>query len=218
MERGPMTIKTSDGAPGAPIVRLVDGDPVLLREVELLLRTSGFRVERYDTTSAFLAGHDGRPGCIVLDVDTPEAGGLHVQRAVAAGDNPLPVIFLTARGDVQTSVRAMKSGAVDFLTKPVAANDLIDAIRRAIALDAASRAERRARNDLRTRYQSLTTREREVFIRVARGLLNKQIAWDLGTSERTIKAHRANVMRKMALGSVADLARAAGRLLNLDKP
>jgi FixJ family two-component response regulator len=127
-------------------------------------------------------------------------------------DEPLPVIFLTGHGDVPSSVRAMKRGAVDFLTKPVAGDQLIDAVRRAIALDASARSERQALRELRGRYARLTARERQVFAFVARGLLNKQIAGELGTTERTVKAHRAHVMRKMEAQSVADLTRAAERL------
>jgi FixJ family two-component response regulator len=124
----------------------------------------------------------------------------------------MPVIFLTGRGDLKSSVRAMRGGAVDFLTKPVSADELIAAVRRAIAADVAGRAERHERRDLSARYESLTRRERQVFTLVARGLLNKQIADELGTSERTVKAHRAHVMRKMRASSVVDLVRAADRL------
>lgn len=214
-----MTARPSDAASTEVIVRLVDGDPVLSGSVALLLRESGFRVHTYDTVSAFLARRgDDAPGCVVLDLDMPDGCGLQVQQAIAASENPLPVIFLTGQGDVQTSVRAMKNGAIDFLTKPAPADGLLDAIHRAIAFDSAARAQRREHDRLRARYESLTPREREVFTGVAHGLLNKQIAFELGTSERTVKAHRANVMRKMSLHSVADLARAAARLLNLDRP
>jgi len=142
----------------------------------------------------------------------PGFGGLELQDAIAQAREPLPVIFLTGQGNVRTSVRAMKSGAIDFLTKPVSADELIDAVQRAIAIDEAMRAERYGLRELRARYETLTPREREVFALVARGLLNKQIAGELGTSERTAKAHRANVMQKMQMDSVAELARAAARL------
>jgi FixJ family two-component response regulator len=142
----------------------------------------------------------------------PGFGGLELQAAIARAREPLPVIFLTGQGNVRTSVRAMKSGAIDFLTKPVSADELIDAVQRALATDAATRAERHGLRELRARYQTLTPREREVFALVARGRLNKQIAGELGTSERTAKAHRANVMLKMRMESVAELARAAARL------
>jgi FixJ family two-component response regulator len=214
-----MAARISDRPSAAAVVRLVDGDRLWLRSLALLLRRSGFRVDTFDTTAAFLARRDDdEPGCVVLDLDMPEAGVLAVQRAIAAAENALPVIFLTRHGDLQASGRASKNGAIDFLTKPVGADELINGVRRAIALDEAARSERRARRDLRARYESLTSREREVFALVARGLLNKQIAWELGTSERTIKAHRANVMRKMALDSIVDLVRAAAGLSDLEQP
>jgi FixJ family two-component response regulator len=178
----------------------------------LLLETAGFRVSTYDSAEAFLSDRDTSPGCAVLDLHMTGAGGLELQQAILEAENPVPVIFLTGRGDVHSSVRAMKRGAVDFLTKPVAGDELLDAVRRAIALDRTARRKRRERAQLRARYDALTAREREVFSFVARGLLNKQVAAALGTSERTIKAHRANVMRKMGAESVADLARAADRL------
>jgi FixJ family two-component response regulator len=208
-----MTARISDRPSAAAVVRVVGGDTVWLRSLAPLLRRSGLRVDTFDTAAAFLARRDDdEPGCVVLDLDMPEAGVLAVQRAIAAAENALPVIFLTRHGGVQASGRASKNGAIDFLTKPVAAGELVNVVRRAIALDEAARSERRARQDLRARYELLTSREREVFTLVARGLLNKQIAWELGTSERTIKAHRANVMRKMALDSVVHLVRAAAGL------
>ena len=149
---------------------------------------------------------------MVLDLRMEGVSGLDVQQALADMDDPLPVIFLTGHGDVHSSVRAMKRGAVDFLTKPVAGDELVDAVRRALAADAAGREDRRVLRELRARYMRLTPREREVFALVAGGLLNKQIAGELGTSERTVKAHRAHVMRKLDVASVADLARAAERL------
>jgi FixJ family two-component response regulator len=188
---------------------------MLLRSLALLLETAGFRVNTYDSAEAFLSDRDTSPGCAVLDLHMTGAGGLELQQAILAAENPLPVIFLTGRGDVHSSVRAMKRGAVDFLTKPVPGDELLDAVRRAIALDEAARQDRRERAQLRARYDALTVREREVFTLVARGLPNKQVAAALGTSERTIKAHRANVMRKMGAASVADLARAADRLADV---
>jgi FixJ family two-component response regulator len=197
------------------IVRVVSDDPALLRSIALLLRAAGFRVETFDSPETFLARRGDSPGCAVLDLHMPGAGGLELQRALADAEDPLPVIFLTGRGDVRTSVRAMKSGAVDFLTKPAPGDELIDAVRRAIAVDRVARGERRELRRLREQYRALTSRERQVFALVARGLLNKQIAGELGTSERTVKAHRANVMRKMQVDSVTDLARAAERLRDL---
>jgi FixJ family two-component response regulator len=141
-----------------------------------------------------------------------DQSGLELQDAIGEMNDPLPVIFLTGHGDVPSSVRAMKRGAVDFLTKPVSGDELLDAVRRAIALDAKTRADRQALRELHRRFARLTGRERQVFALVARGLLNKQIAGELGTTERTVKAHRAHVMRKMEAQSVADLTRAAERL------
>lgn len=194
------------------VIRVVDDDATMLRSMALLLEAAGYRVKTYDGAEAFLGDRDPSPGCAVLDLHMTGAGGLELQQSILETDNPLAVIFLTGRGDVRSSVRAMKRGAVDFLTKPVSGEDLLDAVRRAIALDHTARRERRARAQLRARYEALTARERQVFGLVAQGLLNKQVAAALGTSERTIKAHRANVMRKMGAESVADLARAAERL------
>lgn len=204
--------RTLDADRREPMVRIVDDDPLLLRTVALLLTRAGFHVQTFDSADAFLARLGDSPGCAVLDLHMPGPGGLDIQQAVARTDDPLPVIFLTGRGDVRTTVQAMKSGAVDFLTKPVSAEELIGAVRRAVDIDAAARAERRRSRELDARYRALTPRERQVFALVARGLLNKQIAVELGTSERTVKAHRANVMKKMGVESVADLARAAVRL------
>lgn len=195
-----------------PLVRVVDDDPALLNALARLLSAAGLHVETYDSAEAFLSRYDGAPGCAVLDLQLAQGSGLELQQAILKLDDPIPVIFLTGRGDVPSSVRAMKGGAIDFLTKPVSAPALVEAVRQACALDQAARRERRERAEVRTRYERLTPREREVFALVARGLLNKQIAAALGTSERTVKAHRANVMRKMALDSVASLARAADRL------
>lgn len=196
----------------APVVHVVDDDPSFLRAVSRRLEAAGFTVEAFASAEAFLARSMRSPGCVVLDLRMPGASGLDVQEALLRSDEPLPVIFLTGHGDVPVSVEAMKRGAVDFLTKPVAGEELVDAVRRAIALDAAARGERQTLRQLRSVYARLTRRERQVFALVARGLLNKQIAGQLGASERTIKAHRAQVMRKMGLQSVADLTRAAERL------
>lgn len=195
-----------------PVVHVVDDDVTHLGAVALVLRTAGFRVEAFDSAEAFLARQGDSPGCVVLDLHMPGFGGLELQDAIARAREPLPVVFLTGQGSVRTSVQAMRNGAIDFLTKPASADELIDAVQRAIAVDEATRAERHRLRELRGRYQTLTPREREVFALVARGLLNKQIAGELGTSERTAKAHRANVMQKMRMKSVAELARAAARL------
>lgn len=200
------------GGSPAPVVHVVDDDPSFLRAVSRRLEAAGFVVEPFDSAEAFLSRSSNSPGCVLVDLRMHGRSGLDLQEALGRTDDPMPVIFLTGHGDIQSSVRAMKHGAVDFLTKPVAGDELVEAVQRALALDARARAERRVIGDLRARYQRLTPREREVFALVARGLLNKQIAGELGTSERTVKAHRAHVMRKMNVPSVADLARVAERL------
>jgi FixJ family two-component response regulator len=196
-----------------PVVHVVDDDPSFSRAVSRRLEAEGFEVVTFDSAEAFLSALTDGPGCVVLDLRMPGAGGLDVQEALARRADPLPVVFLTGHGDVHSSVRAMKAGAVDFLTKPVTGDELVEAVRRAIGLDESARASRRQARDLRSRYARLTPREREVFALVARGLLNKQIAGELGMAERTVKAHRGRVMEKMELQSVAELALAAERLI-----
>lgn len=199
--------------PHEPVVRVVDDDPSFLRAVSRRLEAAGFRVEPFESPEAFALHYTDAPGCVVLDLKMPGIGGLELQQSLARAQDPLPVIFLTGQGDVRSSVQAMKGGALDFLTKPVVGEELIEAVHRAIASDLAAREDRRRLRELQASYARLTRREREVFSFVARGLLNKQIAGELGTSERTVKAHRACVMRKMGAASVADLTRAAERLL-----
>ena len=195
-----------------PIVHVVDDDASFLRAISRRLEAAGFHVEGFDSAEAFLARRTHSPGCAVVDLLMPGADGLALQDALSTMDEPLPVVFLTGHGDVHSSVRAMKHGAIDFLTKPVSGDALVEAVRRAIALDERAREERRQSRLLRAAYDRLTRREREVFALVTHGLLNKQIAAELGTSERTVKAHRSHVMTKMGARSVADLARAAERL------
>ena len=213
-----MTNQLSSNAFGQVIVRLVDDDPVALRSVALLLTALGFRTVTYGSADAFLAECGDEPGCAVIDLQMPGTSGLEVQEALARTASRLPVVFLTGHADVRASVRAMKGGAVDFLIKPASSDELLAAVQRAIAIDAAARLERRQSQQLRARFQTLTPRERQVFSMVARGLLNREIASTLGTSERTVKAHRANVMRKMAVESLASLARLAERLRSDDDP
>lgn len=196
-----------------PVVYVVDDDPSFSRALSRRLEAEGFQVVAFDSAEAFLSALTDGPGCVVLDLRMPGAGGLDVQEALARRPDPLPVVFLTGHGDVHSSVRAMKAGAVDFLTKPVTGDELVEAVRRAIAVDESARASRRQVRDLRARYERLTPREREVFALVARGLLTKQIAGELGTAERTVKAHRARVMEKMGVQSVAELALAAQWLI-----
>jgi FixJ family two-component response regulator len=194
---------------GAPIIYLVDDDPSFLRALSRRLRAAGYQVETFASAEEFLTRcRSDAAGCAVLDLQMPGLGGLELQEALAVAEEPLAVVFLTAHGDISSSVHAMKRGAVDFLTKPVRGDELLDAVQRALARSAAARETRRQRREWGARYQSLTPREREVFLLVVRGLLNKQIADVIGARERTVKAHRAQVMHKMGVQSPAELGRA----------
>jgi RNA polymerase sigma factor (sigma-70 family) len=193
----------------AQVIYLVDDDPSFLRALSRRLRAEGYEVECFDSVEEFLGrSRSDIPACAVLDLQIPGSGGLELQETLAQADDPLPVVFLTAHGDVPSSVRAMKGGAVDFLRKPVRGDDLLDAIRLALTRGAAQREKRRQKREWGTRYERLSPREREVFVLVVRGLPNKQIADVLGVSERTIKAHRSQVMHKMGVQSGAELGRA----------
>jgi FixJ family two-component response regulator len=193
----------------APIIYLVDDDPFFLRALSRRLRAADYQVETFGSAEEFLTRRRSDvAGCAVLDLRLPGPGGLELQEALAQADEPLPVVFLTAHGDISSSVHAMKRGAVDFLTKPVRGIELRDAVQRALARGAAARETRRQKRAWGARYESLTSREREVFALVVMGLLNKQISDVLGTSERTVKAHRAQVMHKMGVQSAAELGRA----------
>src|SRR5215470_3299593 len=195
------------------IVYLVDDDPSILRALARLLRAGGHQVSAFRSPREFLAQHDAAaPGCVVLDLAMPGLNGLELQTALAAAGCQRPIIFLSGHGDVPSSVRAMKAGAVDFLTKPVSERNLLGAIERAIERD---RTMRRARAELRAigeRLNTLTPRERQVLRHVVSGQLNKQIAADLGTVEKTVKVHRSRVMEKMGVRSLADLVRMAERV------
>ena len=195
------------------IVYVVDDDSSVREAIKSLIRSVGLRVETFGTAQEFLKSTRlDAPGCVVLDVRLPGLSGLDLQRELAAHGINLPVIFITGHGDIPMSVRAMKAGALEFLTKPFRDQDLLDAIQHALERDRSARQQRSETAELRERFDSLTAREREVMGLVVSGLLNKQIAGELGTSEVTIKIHRSQVMKKMDAGSLADLVRMAEKL------
>ncbi len=197
----------------APIVFVVDDDISVRESLELLIRTAGWQPETYASAEAFLARpREPVPGCLVLDVSLPDLNGLELQKRLGTDRSDLPIIFITGHGDVPMSVRAMKAGAVEFLTKPFSDAVLLDAIAGAIERSCAALEHQADLLAVRSRCASLSPREREVMALVVAGLLNKQIAGELHISEITVKAHRGKVMRKMGAGSLADLVRMAGRL------
>jgi FixJ family two-component response regulator len=195
-----------------PMVFVVDDDASVRQSLERLLRSVGLQAESFATAYEFLQRppHDG-PNCLVADVRMPELSGLALQEVLASANNPIPIIFIASYSDISTSVKAMKAGAVDFLSKPLNEQDLLDAIQQAIAKDVQARKERASLQDALQRVQRLTPREHEVLALVVSGMLNKQIAGALGTSEKTIKAHRASIMRKMRVQSLAHLVLMAER-------
>jgi FixJ family two-component response regulator len=199
-------------SPPAAIVFVVDDDVSVRESLELLIRSAGWDPETYPSAQAFLSRpRPDVPSCLVLDVSLPGLSGLDLQTRLGVRSD-LPIIFITGHGDVPMSVRAMKAGAVEFLTQPFGDDALLEAIAGALERSRAARDHEAERQALRDRYVTLSTREREVMALVVAGLLNKQIAGELGISEITVKAHRGKVMRKMGAGSVAELVRVAAAL------
>ena len=196
-----------------PTVIVIDDDPAIRESIGSLLRSVGLQAKLFASVDEFLkAGRPASPTCLVLDVRLPGRSGLDLQRELAAANLHLPIIFITGHGDIPMSVTAMKGGAIEFLTKPFRDQDLLDAIQLGLGRDRAWLEDERSVAALRARFETLTPREREVMSLVAAGRLNKQIAYEIGVSEITVKVHRGQVMRKMRAASLPDLARMADRL------
>ena len=195
------------------MVFVVDDDLPMRESLKNLIRSVGLQVEAFASAQEFLhSQRPNMPGCLVLDVRLPGLSGLDLQKRMVEADMAIPVIFITGHGDIQMTVQAMKAGAVEFLTKPFRDQDLLDAIQLALERDRKTREQRAEIDKLRHRFDSLTPREREVMALVVTGLLNKQIAGELGTGETTVKIHRHQVMEKMAASSLAELVRMSDRL------
>ena len=203
-----------------PCVFIVDDDPVFRDSVGKLLRSVGLESQQFSSVSEFLnADLSKGPTCLVLDVRMPGGSGLELQRELSAANRQLPIIFITAHGDIPMSVQAIKGGAVEFLTKPFRDQDLLDAIETGLARDRARRESDKALGALKERFETLSSREREIMIQVTAGRLNKQIAGNMGIAESTVKVHRTNLMRKMTARSLPELSRMVDALkLTAEKP
>jgi len=201
------------------IVFVVDDDPLVRESLEDLLNSAGFTVRTFGSATEFIRSKRADvSACLILDVELPDLSGLDLQAELVQSGAAMPIVFLTGHGDIPMSVRAMKAGAVEFLTKPFRKEPLFDAVREALARDGEGRKQRSETLDLRTRLETLTPRERQVLALVVTGLLNKQIAGELGTTDLTVKVHRGRVMRKMGAGSLADLVRMAEKLKVSSEP
>jgi FixJ family two-component response regulator len=196
-----------------PTVLIIDDDPELRASLERLLRSLGLDARQFASISDFLASDlPDAPTCLVLDVRFPERSGLDLQRELAASNIQIPIIFITGHGDIPMSVQAMKGGAIEFLTKPFREQDLLEAIQLGLARDRARRENETSLRTLRERFESLSPREREIMLQVVQGRLSKQIAFDIGISEVTVKVHRSHLMHKMKAGSLPELGRIADKL------
>jgi FixJ family two-component response regulator len=198
---------------GTPTVYVIDDDISIRESIEGLLESAGLRFECFETAESYLQTESATgPSCLILDVSLPGVSGMEFQRQLHEAGRRIPIIFITGHGDIPMSVKAMKLGAVEFLTKPFSDQDLLDAVQQALARDTINRNEEAGLASLEKRYKTLTPREKQVMTLVTTGMLNKEIAFELGTREITVKVHRSRVMHKMQAGSLADLVKMSERL------